>query len=175
MTISEATYQPTHAGFGQVRFVEGEFRSSLIATNAFSKDDKTCHGTIWGPNTRDAPANSYDTLQYGIDQHCVLESDLHYLNHSCSPNTAVVLDSPNRAQWHIHVLKDINIGDEITIFYPSTEWESGQPFDCMCGSEACLERISGAKELDLKTIEKRGYVAKHIQQLLSQRDGMDVS
>jgi len=41
--------------------------------------------------------------------------------------------------------KGLKIGDELSFYYPSTEWEMTQSFDCLCGTASCLGKISGAK------------------------------
>jgi hypothetical protein len=40
-------------------------------------------------------------------------------------------------------LSEIQPGDEFMFFYPSTEWDMAQPFDCFCGTTQCLHRIQG--------------------------------
>jgi len=32
-------------------------------------------------------------------------------------------------------------GDDITFFYPSTEWDMAQGFDCNCGAKVCLTAV----------------------------------
>ena len=61
-------------------------------------------------------------------------------------------------------------GDELSFFYPSTEWDMAQPFDCGCGaSEAvCLKRIEGAKKVDEKIL-RRYWLNHHIEELLAER------
>jgi hypothetical protein len=44
-------------------------------------------------------------------------------------------------------------GDELTFFYPSTEWQMAQAFDCFCGTPSCRGRISGAGNMDPKALE----------------------
>ena len=39
--------------------------------------------------------------------------------------------------------------DEFTFFYPSTEWSMAEQFDCNCGRQTCIGRISGAADLPL--------------------------
>ena len=73
----------------------------------------------------------YTTVQTGKDEHVELNSDLVYMNHSCDPS--VVIDVTHRV---ICVAKVLNPGDEITFFYPSTEWDMDQPFPCWCGSKS---------------------------------------
>lgn len=44
--------------------------------------------------------------------------------HSCDPNLGVDLQSPDREEWRVVALKDIKAGEELTWFYPSTEWDA---------------------------------------------------
>lgn len=64
------------------------------------------------------------------------------LNHSCDPSLWI-----DTATLTAHTLRDLAPGDELTFFYPSTEWEMAAPFDCLCGAAGCLGRIGGAKDL----------------------------
>lgn len=41
-------------------------------------------------------------------------------------------------------LRELDIEEEMTFFYPSTEWEMTQSFSCYCGSPACIGEIRGA-------------------------------
>ncbi|KAG0322589.1 hypothetical protein BGZ99_003246 [Dissophora globulifera] len=59
--------------------------------------------------------------------------------------------------------------DNLTFFYPSSEWEMDQPFPCWCGSEQCVKNIQGAKFLSKQTMS-RYFITKHIQELLNKRD-----
>ena len=53
-------------------------------------------------------------------------------------------------------------------FYPSTEWDMAQPFDCLCGSETCRGRISGAGDMTAKQLSGL-FLNKHIHELLEER------
>ena len=77
----------------------------------------------------------YTTVQVSKDEHVELNSDLVYMNHSCEPT--LIVDVTHRV---ICVAKELNPGDELTFFYPSTEWEMDQPFPCWCGSEKVSDR-----------------------------------
>lgn len=59
-----------------------------------------------------------------------LNSDMVYINHSCAPNVAMDVD-----RMVVRALEDIAIGEELSFFYPSTEWEMEQPFECWCNSD----------------------------------------
>ena len=66
--------------------------------------------------------------------------------------------------------KPLNKGDALTFFYPSSEWEMDQPFNCTCGAGdgACKGWISGAKTMSDEELE--GYWLNiHIVALLKRR------
>jgi hypothetical protein len=87
-------------------------------------------------------------------------SDLLYMNHSCEP-TAIV----DVSRWEVRAAVPIAKGCPITFFYPSTEWDMAQPFECNCGSKDCLGEISGAKYIPRQILRK--YVLnQHIKQNL---------
>lgn len=83
---------------------------------------------------------SYLTVQTAMHTHITLFPEyLQYINHSCSPN---VFFDTNTMQ--LVCIKKIEPEDELTFFYPSTEWKMAQPFHCLCGAENCLHEIQGA-------------------------------
>ncbi|MDE5082192.1 MAG: SET domain-containing protein-lysine N-methyltransferase [Trichodesmium sp. St17_bin3_1_1] len=93
---------------------------------------------------------NYLTVQIGDSQHIMLDPEyLHYINHSCSPN--VFFDTENMV---LIALRNIEIGEEFTFFYPSTEWSMDRGFDCICQSENCLGYIQGAAHLPLNVLTK---------------------
>ena len=49
--------------------------------------------------------------------------------------------------------RGLKAGEELTFFYPSTEWDMDQGFDCFCGSKVCLGYIGGAKHMKLAQLE----------------------
>ena len=77
-------------------------------------------------------------------------------------------------KWEVRVNEEVEgglkEGDELTFFYPSTEWDMSQPFDCLCKTERCQGRITGAKDMDGKVLA--GYwLNKHIEELLDEKAG----
>lgn len=112
-----------------------------------------------------ASGRNYTTVQVSEDQDIDLNSDLVYCNHSCDPN--VVFDVKN---YEVRVVenKSLKPGDDITFFYPSTEWNMEQPFECHCGAERCLGSVNGAKYLD-DAILGQYWLNSHIQGLLAKR------
>jgi SET domain len=107
---------------------------------------------------------TYLTVQVGLDKHIMLQPEhLQYINHSCDPN--VFFDTHN---LQVIALKSIEEGDEMTFFYPSTEWNMAQPFKCFCGSNNCLGEIKGAAHISPDILSN--YRLTHfIQQQLHDR------
>lgn len=86
---------------------------------------------------------SYLTVQLGDNQHIMLNPEyLQYINHSCNPNCFF-----DTTHLTVIALRDIAYEEELSFFYPSSEWEMSQPFVCNCGSQQCLGMIRGAKHL----------------------------
>ncbi len=93
---------------------------------------------------------TYLTVQTGVDTHITLQPEfLQYINHSCNPNVFF-----NTSTMELVCLKPLEPGDELTFFYPSTEWDMSQPFVCNCKDANCLQLINGASHLDKSTLLK---------------------
>ena len=88
------------------------------------------------------------TVQVQDEVHIILQPEfLQYINHSCDPT--IFFDT---TRMEISCLKNISSGDELTFFYPSTEFEMASPFNCFCGSNNCLHKIQGASFLSQEVI-----------------------
>jgi hypothetical protein len=93
---------------------------------------------------------TYLTVQRNDEEHFLLKPIfLQYINHSCDPNVYFDLDKNE-----LIALKHIEVNEELSFFYPSTEWEMTQPFDCHCGTSVCLKSIKGAKYIDQAILKK---------------------
>ncbi|KAI0120644.1 putative galactose-proton symport [Xylariales sp. AK1849] len=112
-----------------------------------------------------APRKTYTSVQVGPGVNVELCSDLVYCNHSCSPSLEFDMSS-----FEVRVAQDrpLSVGDELTFFYPSTEWDMVQPFKCTCGSRKCLGLIAGSKDLDA-IILSRYWLNPHVERLLMER------
>ena len=96
------------------------------------------------------PEPAYYSLQVDDNKHITLSPNfLRYTNHSCEPNTFF-----DTSRWEVIAIKHINQNDEITFFYPSTEWDMSQPFNCNCQTGSCLGSIKGARYLDQSVLVK---------------------
>ncbi|KAF2734408.1 hypothetical protein EJ04DRAFT_512525 [Polyplosphaeria fusca] len=125
-------------------------------------------GAIFSRISSPTPATcAYSSVQASKDLHIELNCDLVYINHSCSPT--LVFDM---SRWEIKVNPDLEgglkVGDELTFFYPSTEWDMAQPFDCHCAQPECRGRISGAKDMPEMVLRKY-WLNPHIEELLLEK------
>lgn len=135
-------------------------QQSLQATRGFKTGEIICAFSASAVSS----VPSYLTVQTGIDKHITLSPEfLQYMNHSCVPN--VFFDTQ---RMELICLRDIAPGDEITFFYPSTEWEMAQPFLCQCGHAECLQIIQGASFLREETLNKY-KLTSFIQNMLREK------
>lgn len=124
-------------------------------------------GAIFARITTATPAApAYSTVQIGRDAHVELNSDLLYVNHSCRPSLEFDME-----KWEVRVSRHLEgglkEGDELTFFYPSTEWAMAQKFACQCGEEGCLGRIGGAGEMEgegLRGFWLNGHVVRMLEE-----------
>lgn len=130
---------------------ENKFRT-LVSKRAYKKGEVIC--AIPSEDIREKP-NRY-TVQIAHDKHTHV-GKLAALNHSCDPN--VFLDTQH---MEMVAAREIEKGDELFFFYPSTEWEMDAPFICLCGAANCINVVAGARFLPLSTLE-RHYLNSHIR------------
>ncbi|ORZ34912.1 hypothetical protein BCR44DRAFT_1137424 [Catenaria anguillulae PL171] len=147
------SYKPTHPEQFKVHFGEN-LSSKLITTRAYAKDEVIAkiEGTTFA-------AKRYTTVQTGIDEHVELNSDLVYMNHSCGPSCVFDTDA-----MVVRATRDLVAGDEMTFFYPSSEWDMDQPFACWCSAPNCVKMVQGAKYLTESQLEGQA-VMSHIREL----------
>lgn len=107
-----------------------------------------------------SPIQTYQTIQVSASEHILVDETLAKLNHACGPNVLV-----NTHRRLVVALRDIPPGEELTYFYPSTEWEMEEPFFCQCGSPRCLGWINGARHLSVGILENY-YINPHIRALV---------
>ena len=133
---------------------ENKFRT-LTTKRAYKKGEVIC--AMPSEDVREKP-NRY-TVQIGRDKHTHV-GKLAALNHSCDPN--VILDTEH---MEMVAARDIEKGEELFFFYPSTEWQMDAPFICLCGSANCINVVAGARFLPLSTLE-RHYLNPHIREMM---------
>ncbi|KAF2713895.1 hypothetical protein K504DRAFT_488196 [Pleomassaria siparia CBS 279.74] len=123
-------------------------------------------GAVFARITNPTPATrAYSSVQASRDLHIELNCDLVYINHSCRPSLVFDME-----RWEIRVGSEskLKVGDELTFFYPSTEWQMAQPFDCSCKQAECKGTISGAKDMP-ETVLQHYWLNPHIEELLQEK------
>jgi len=133
---------------------ENKFRS-LVTRQAYTKGQIICEI----PTEKLSSKPNRYTVQIDQDKHTEV-GKLSALNHSCDPN--VILDTE-----HLQMVarRDIEKGEELSFFYPATEWEMDAPFICLCGASNCIHVVAGARFLPLSTLENH-YLNKHIREMM---------
>ena len=137
-TTDSLQYVSTHS-IGCVYINPLTGHHSLIATQTFPEGSTICAFSAEKVYSRP----SRYTVQTGESAHIKLLPDfLQYINHSCNPNSFFDTDS-----FQLIALREIEAGEEFTFFYPSTEWNMAEPFQCFCGESNCLGKIQGASQM----------------------------
>lgn len=135
-------------------------QNALFALRAYEPGELIAHfnaGSISAEPT-------YLTVQVGIGKHITLQpAFLQYINHGCEPNVFF-----NTTSMQLVALKQILADEEMTFFYPSTEWQMTQTFKCYCGSIQCIGDVKGAAFLTTK-MQDRYQLTEFIQQQLAKR------
>lgn len=103
-------------------------------------------------------APSRHTIQVSEDLHIELSpTELAFVNHGCAPNSAFDVE-----RMALLALTTIRAEDELRVFYPATEWEMHEPFDCRCGDARCLGTIRGARWIRPSEFPA-GPIAAHVR------------
>lgn len=160
MNIIENSFKRIVSEHGYASVIKNEItgEQSLVSNQIYQAGD--CIATFSAATISSIP--TYLTVQTGEDLHITLDPEfLQYINHSCDPN--VFFDTTT---MQLIALKNISLGEEFVFFYPSTEWEMTQPFNCYCGSSNCLNKISGAFSLPSLIVSKYQFT-DFIQQKLA--------
>ena len=72
----------------------------------------------------------------------------YYFNHSCEPNTGVIIKG---VRAFLVAIRNIKIGEEMTWDYSTTMDEDKWELDCKCVSDDCRGRIRDFKHLSQET------------------------
>lgn len=150
------------------RLMRVEHREGSFASRSVSLVDLPA-GAIFARISNPTPATvAYSSVQASRDLHIELNCDLVYINHSCRPSLVFDMQA-----WEVRVADDLEgglkAGDELTFFYPSTEWHMAQPFECLCGTKECKGKITGAKDMQ-KGVLGEYWLSGHIRELLDEKE-----
>ena len=139
----------------------GPYGARLITDRSYSAG----HVIASLGNYRVVAHPTYHSIQTGPETHIDDLAHFAYLNHSCRPNTIV-----NTSALALVATRDIAAGEELTFFYPSTEWDMKHPFVCQCGEPECIGTVAGAKYLGREALD-RYFINEHIRHLVAGSDG----
>jgi hypothetical protein len=142
-------FKPHHVRIERKSAVYG---SRLVAATNYGP------GEIILPLVGRPSGKNYKTIQTGFGSHIDHEL-LAQINHSCAPSAIV-----DTREMTVKALAPIRVGQELTFFYPSTEWELGRPFICLCRAPECIHLVAGAKYLSIDTLS-RYFINAHIREL----------
>jgi hypothetical protein len=141
-------------------------QNALFALQSFQPGEVIAE--FWAGTIAAEP--TYLTVQIDVGKHITLQPEfLQYINHSCDPN--VFFDT---TLMKVVALREIGVGEEMTFFYPSTEWQMTQSFNCYCGCANCLGDIKGAAFLSEEAV-KHYRLTDFIQQQLAKRAARKVA
>jgi hypothetical protein len=104
---------------------------------------------------------TYQTIQIGQDLHLEELGIIASMNHSCQPNTII-----DTSSLTIRAIRDIAVGEDLSFFYPSTEWEMDRPFVCLCGTPQCIRLVAGAKYLSIDVL-RNYFINQHIREMIT--------
>ncbi|MFZ5866002.1 MAG: SET domain-containing protein-lysine N-methyltransferase [Thermodesulfobacteriota bacterium] len=126
--------------------VQNTFGFGLVTLRAWRAGDVISRCSA----ERQQPMPSRWSVQCGDEEHAEpVPFELRYVNHSCSPNVQFDIEA-----GVVRALRDIQPGEELRFFYPGTEWDLAEEFDCECGAVNCLDRITGASKMSEEVLQR---------------------
>jgi hypothetical protein len=136
----------TRCDIAEVKIDELRNHRALYSTKGFHPDELMI--AFAAGVVHESP--NYLTVQVNDGEHIELSPEyLECTNHSCDPNCFF-----DTMRYQLIALRKIEIGDELTFFYPSTEWDMDRSFKCHCGSQCCIGLIQGARYLSREVVKR---------------------
>ncbi|EJD39603.1 hypothetical protein AURDEDRAFT_116124 [Auricularia subglabra TFB-10046 SS5] len=160
--------QPSHPGLIELRLAANASEFTSSAHSLVSLPAGALFAQLTFPPLERVPAKAYSTVQISQTEHVELNSDLIYVNHSCAPSLEFDV-SPERMEVRVARGRPLAPGDELTFFYPSSEWEMAQPFACRCGESVCKGWIAGARQMG-RTRMQGMWLNRFIEELLDEEE-----
>ena len=116
-------------------------------------------GPIQGEIVEDPEYGSDYGMELG-DRTLEPAAPFRFLNHSCQPNCALVIDegegedeTPGEPSLWLEILSDIASGAQLTIDYA---WPADSAIPCQCGTQSCRGWIVTPDELDEVVTARQG-------------------
>ncbi len=111
----------------------------VFATRKFAQGETV----VVGIPIEEVPERTIYSFQMNFNLYVNLDEPAVVINHSCDPNTGV--RNNQFGGYDFVALGDIEVGDEITWDYETTEYESIAVRRCLCGSLSCRGKTLGFK------------------------------
>lgn len=178
--MSEPTYSLTRNNLQDIAAHQStsQTQHGLVSRVARARGAHFCYITSFTP----VSAATRSSIQTSKQHHAELTSALVYTNHSCAPTVELLIHSPDETghyqdgiagEFRVVNDRDLKVGDELTWFYPSTEWEFAEPFHCACGAGGgvCVGVHSGSATLPTTVLDKY-FINDHVEELAAERDGL---
>jgi SET domain-containing protein len=108
--------------------------------------------------TRARGPDAANALQIGIDRYMYLDEPGRFVNHSCSPDAAVIGDT------RLVAIRAIAQGEEIRFDY-STTVSDGWTMPCLCGAAECRGLVV-AFQLLPEPLRRRYALLGHVQRFI---------
>jgi SET domain-containing protein len=139
----------------ELREVPGKGRG-VFARTPFAKGDEVLE--FFGKRVdRDELDDLMHALQVGPRTFLTASGDIDdYVNHSCDPNTGIRDDAAGRVT--LFALSALEVGDEITFDYATTQANGFSTMECGCGAEQCRKTIADWK--DIPAAKRKRYLAQ---------------
>jgi len=137
---------------------DGPYGAKLTTDRPFAAGDLILR--IAGYRVTKVP--TFQTIQISRHEHIEELGHLAFTNHSCWPTTTLDV-----SEMTVTAARDVAAGEELTFFYPSTEWKLERPFVCLCGSWQCIRLVAGARYLSVDALSRQ-FINEHIRELVQE-------
>lgn len=161
--ITPTWQQPSHPD--RLEVVQGDGPSGPKARSLISLPAGALFARI--TSATPVPRNTSTSVGNGRDSRVELNSDLVYCKHSCDPS--LIFDM-SKMEVRVSEHRALEPGDDLTFFYPSTEWRVAQPFWCKCtaGEDQCVGWIGGSCDMEYPVLA-RYWLNYHIRDHLGKK------
>ncbi|ODG97495.1 hypothetical protein A4S05_13285 [Nostoc sp. KVJ20] len=117
---------------------------------------------VVGISIEEVPERTIYSFQMDFNLYVNLDEPAVVINHSCDPNTGV--RNNQFGGYDFVALGDIEVGEEITWDYETTEYESIAVRRCLCGSLSCRGKTLGFKFREQMLRDTYGeYIADYLK------------
>jgi len=119
-----------------------------------------------GAIEKELRTNHSHATQIDLNRFVLHEELNRTINHSCTPNCGIKVNSENGALGFV-AIRDIEEGEEILYDYAMRNYNIEYfPDQCQCKSTQCRGKVTGWKDLSIdKKLEYRHYVAPYLLKL----------